>query len=253
MRPMIRLDRVTKTFPGSAEPAVRELSLEVAEGEVACLVGPSGCGKTTTLRDDQPAHRAHVGDDHDRGPGHPLGSAPRASPWDRLRDPAGRAVRPSHGRGERRDRPEAAGLGKGAHRRPGNRSCSSWSGSTRRLAGAVSVGALGRAAAARRCRARPSGRSARAPDGRTLRSGRSDRPVPAAGRAAAPTAAAPQDDRVRHARHRRGDKARRPRRRPERRRHPRAERGSHRAPRPPRERVRRRIRRLGARNASACV
>lgn len=29
---------------------VRGLSLEVAEGEVLCLLGPSGCGKTTTLR-----------------------------------------------------------------------------------------------------------------------------------------------------------------------------------------------------------
>jgi osmoprotectant transport system ATP-binding protein len=48
--PMIRLDHVSKVFAGSSEPAVRDLSLEVAEGEVACLVGPSGCGKTTTLR-----------------------------------------------------------------------------------------------------------------------------------------------------------------------------------------------------------
>ncbi len=47
---MIRLDRVSKVFGGSSQPAVRELSLEVDEGEVACLVGPSGCGKTTTLR-----------------------------------------------------------------------------------------------------------------------------------------------------------------------------------------------------------
>jgi osmoprotectant transport system ATP-binding protein len=30
--------------------AVRELSLEVAEGEICVLVGPSGCGKTTTLK-----------------------------------------------------------------------------------------------------------------------------------------------------------------------------------------------------------
>jgi len=29
---------------------VRDLNLEVAEGEVLCLLGPSGCGKTTTLR-----------------------------------------------------------------------------------------------------------------------------------------------------------------------------------------------------------
>jgi osmoprotectant transport system ATP-binding protein len=45
---MITLERVTKVF-GEAT-AVSELSLEIAEGEVACLVGPSGCGKTTTLR-----------------------------------------------------------------------------------------------------------------------------------------------------------------------------------------------------------
>src|SRR2546421_479643 len=30
--------------------AVRELNLEIAEGEFMVLVGPSGCGKTTTLR-----------------------------------------------------------------------------------------------------------------------------------------------------------------------------------------------------------
>ncbi len=47
---MIRLVEVTKTFPGSASPAVTGLSLDVAEGEVVCLVGPSGCGKTTTLK-----------------------------------------------------------------------------------------------------------------------------------------------------------------------------------------------------------
>lgn len=47
---MIRLDRVTKVFPGSVSPAVDGLSLEVARGEVMALVGPSGCGKTTTLK-----------------------------------------------------------------------------------------------------------------------------------------------------------------------------------------------------------
>ena len=48
--PMIRLDRVSKTFPGQSAPAVGELSLEIAAGEVVVLVGPSGCGKTTTLK-----------------------------------------------------------------------------------------------------------------------------------------------------------------------------------------------------------
>jgi osmoprotectant transport system ATP-binding protein len=47
---MIRLERVTKAYGDSLEPAVSELSLDVASGEVMCLVGPSGCGKTTTLR-----------------------------------------------------------------------------------------------------------------------------------------------------------------------------------------------------------
>ena len=30
--------------------AVDALSLEMAEGEIVCLLGPSGCGKTTSLR-----------------------------------------------------------------------------------------------------------------------------------------------------------------------------------------------------------
>jgi osmoprotectant transport system ATP-binding protein len=48
--PMIRLDEVTKVFPGMDRPAVDGLGFEVAEGEVVVLVGPSGCGKTTTLK-----------------------------------------------------------------------------------------------------------------------------------------------------------------------------------------------------------
>ena len=47
---MIRLQHVSKTFPGSVSAAVGDLSLEVPEGEIVVLVGPSGCGKTTTLK-----------------------------------------------------------------------------------------------------------------------------------------------------------------------------------------------------------
>ncbi|MCR6492393.1 ATP-binding cassette domain-containing protein [Cellulomonas sp. P24] len=47
---MIRLDRVTKIYPGSDVPAVEELTLDVRKGEILVLVGPSGCGKSTTLR-----------------------------------------------------------------------------------------------------------------------------------------------------------------------------------------------------------
>ena len=41
---------VTKRYPGTAEPAVDGLSLEVPAGEICVLVGPSGCGKTTAMR-----------------------------------------------------------------------------------------------------------------------------------------------------------------------------------------------------------
>ena len=47
---MIRLDDVSKRFPGSTSYAVDHLSLEIGEGEIAVLVGPSGCGKTTTMK-----------------------------------------------------------------------------------------------------------------------------------------------------------------------------------------------------------
>jgi len=49
MPAMIVLDRVSKHYPGGSN-AVRELSLEIDEGETCVLVGPSGCGKSTTLR-----------------------------------------------------------------------------------------------------------------------------------------------------------------------------------------------------------
>jgi multiple sugar transport system ATP-binding protein len=44
----VTYDHVTKTFGDAA--AVKDLRLEVADGEFMVLVGPSGCGKTTALR-----------------------------------------------------------------------------------------------------------------------------------------------------------------------------------------------------------
>jgi osmoprotectant transport system ATP-binding protein len=46
----LELREVTKVYPGSERPALRELSLEVPAGEICVLVGPSGCGKTTAMR-----------------------------------------------------------------------------------------------------------------------------------------------------------------------------------------------------------
>jgi spermidine/putrescine transport system ATP-binding protein len=44
----ITLEHVGKEYAGAA--AVRDVNLEIAEGEFFSLLGPSGCGKTTTLR-----------------------------------------------------------------------------------------------------------------------------------------------------------------------------------------------------------
>jgi len=46
---MIRLSGVGKTYDDGTV-AVQELDLEIARGELVCLVGPSGCGKSTTLK-----------------------------------------------------------------------------------------------------------------------------------------------------------------------------------------------------------
>jgi energy-coupling factor transporter ATP-binding protein EcfA2 len=44
------IDHLTFRYPDSTNPAVRDVSLEVGEGEVVLLAGPSGCGKSTLLR-----------------------------------------------------------------------------------------------------------------------------------------------------------------------------------------------------------
>jgi len=45
----IRLEGVSKVY-ADGTPAVRELDLTFAAGELSVLVGPSGCGKTTTMK-----------------------------------------------------------------------------------------------------------------------------------------------------------------------------------------------------------
>ena len=47
---MIEFDCVSRTYPGSAHPAVADFSHRVEPGSTTVFVGPSGCGKTTLLR-----------------------------------------------------------------------------------------------------------------------------------------------------------------------------------------------------------
>ena len=69
MGTLIRLRRVTKTFPGKGEDVtpLHDLDLEVGEGEFLALMGPSGSGKTTLLHllagiDRPSSGEVHVGD-----------------------------------------------------------------------------------------------------------------------------------------------------------------------------------------------
>ena len=46
----VTFEQSTRLYPGTKEPAVDRLNLDIADGEFLVLVGPSGCGKSTSLR-----------------------------------------------------------------------------------------------------------------------------------------------------------------------------------------------------------
>jgi len=45
---LLTITSVSKSFSGT--PVLRDVTFQVGEGEIVCLLGPSGCGKTTLLR-----------------------------------------------------------------------------------------------------------------------------------------------------------------------------------------------------------
>jgi hypothetical protein len=55
---MIRLEDLTKTFPGQDEPAVDDLSMDIYEGEIVVPGRPVGVRQDHDDEDDQPDHRA---------------------------------------------------------------------------------------------------------------------------------------------------------------------------------------------------
>ena len=46
---MIQIDHVSKSYDGGKTFSVKDLSLEIRDGEIFGLLGPNGAGKSTTL------------------------------------------------------------------------------------------------------------------------------------------------------------------------------------------------------------
>ncbi len=50
MKPVLKIDSVSKKYSGAKSFALSDVSIDVIEGEILALAGESGCGKTTLLR-----------------------------------------------------------------------------------------------------------------------------------------------------------------------------------------------------------
>ena len=109
------LQDVSKSFDDFV--AVREMDLEIAQGEFFTLLGPSGCGKTTTLRMIAGFEQPTTGAGPDRGHRRRRAAGPQAADQHGLSEL--RAVPPPERRRERRLRPAAQEGRQGRDRAPG--------------------------------------------------------------------------------------------------------------------------------------
>ncbi|MDP9107880.1 MAG: ABC transporter ATP-binding protein, partial [Pseudomonadota bacterium] len=48
-QPFLRIDGLTKSYPGNPVPVFENVSFGIERGEFVCIIGHSGCGKTTIL------------------------------------------------------------------------------------------------------------------------------------------------------------------------------------------------------------
>jgi fluoroquinolone transport system ATP-binding protein len=60
--PVIAVRKLTFTYPGATEPAVRDVDFDVGRGEIFGFLGPSGSGKSTTQKLLIGLLRNHTGD-----------------------------------------------------------------------------------------------------------------------------------------------------------------------------------------------
>src|SRR3954467_7970684 len=221
----IVFDHVTKRYGNAPNPAIDDLSLTLPAGEICVLIGPSGGGKTTAMKMVNRLISISEGDitidgtsvnaldvtELRRGIGYVIqqvglfphldieakvATVPRLLGWDKQRT-----------RERGRELLELVGLDPDEH---GKRYPAQLSGGPRHRArvprGGARRGGPPPAAAA--------GRPAADADGRAVRRDRPDHARAAAERLPAPARGDPQDRRVRHARHRRGDQDGPPRRDP---------------------------------------
>ena len=207
---MISFHDVHKVY-ADGTVAIDRLNLEVPRGTLTVFVGPSGCGKTTSMRMinrmAEPTSGTVVVDGADVAGVDPV----------RLRLGIGYVIQGAGLMPHQRviDNVATVPVLKGQSRRAARKAAYTVLervGLDAKLADPLSRAAVRRRTAARRRGTGAGRRSADSVDGRAVFGGGPDRPPRAAARNTAPASRIAQNHRVRHARYRRGDPARRPRR-----------------------------------------